>query len=97
METRHAPSCTAARWGRGCAWWTTLGRTARTGTDAGLAYVETDAGTDLGEAMVSDGYAEAWAPPSAAVPARMTAYRAVQRQAQSARRGAWANCASLGR
>lgn len=32
-----------------------------------LAYVETDAGTDPGEAMVTDGYAEASAPPSAAI------------------------------
>ena len=61
-----------------------------------LAYVEL-AGTDLGLSQVALGYAEAWAPASAAVPSRLLTYSKASTTARAAKVGNWAACPAQGR
>lgn len=61
-----------------------------------LRYVETEDGTDAGAALVTAGYAYAWAPASEPDPERMSDYEDATAAARDAGAGAWANCPNLG-
>jgi len=61
-----------------------------------LRYVEVS-GIDVGEQMVEQGMAEAWYPPSAAVPGRYSVYKQEETRAQASATGLWALCPWLGR
>lgn len=60
-----------------------------------LRYVETEDGIDLGEQLITDGYAYAWAPASAVTPARAHDYETATDRARAAGTGAWASCPAL--
>lgn len=59
-----------------------------------LRYVETDEG-DAGAALVSEGYAYAWAPASAPDPERLEDYEDATDAARDAGAGSWAACPDL--
>lgn len=65
-----------------------------------LAYVEVLGGAqvvDAGEAMVRDGFAEAWYPSSEPAPERFESYSTLQREAASSGVGSHASCDTIGR
>lgn len=61
-----------------------------------LSYLEVD-GTDVGEALVVEGYAAAWWPKTAPAPSRAQSYRRAQGEAEKEMRGSWSSCDSMGR
>lgn len=60
-----------------------------------LRYVETEAGTDAGAALISEGYAYAWVPASEPTPERADDYETATAAARDASAGAWAACPDL--
>lgn len=60
-----------------------------------LRYVETEAGTDAGAALISEGYAYAWVPASEPTPERADDYETATAAARDANAGAWAACPDL--
>lgn len=60
-----------------------------------LRYVETEAGTDVGAALINEGYAYAWMPASEPAPERTDDYETATAAARSANAGAWAACPDL--
>ncbi|MDN5685855.1 MAG: thermonuclease family protein [Brachybacterium sp.] len=61
-----------------------------------LRYVETEGGTDAGHALITEGYAYAWAPTSEPDPERINEYEDATATARDADAGAWADCPNLG-
>lgn len=61
-----------------------------------LRYVETEDGTDAGHALITEGYAHAWAPASEPEPERLSDYETATAAARNADAGAWADCPTLG-
>lgn len=60
-----------------------------------LRYVETDDGTDVGAALIADGYAYPWAPRSEPEPDRTADYQTAAATAQDANAGSWSACPAL--
>ncbi|MDN5654810.1 MAG: thermonuclease family protein [Kocuria sp.] len=60
-----------------------------------LRYVETENGTDAGRALITEGYAYAWAPSSEPEPERMGDYEDSTAAARTAGTGSWSTCPDL--
>src|SRR5699024_839563 len=60
-----------------------------------LRYVELEDGTDTGAALITAGYAYAWAPSSEPAPTRTADYEAATATARDAGAGSWSTCPDL--
>lgn len=60
-----------------------------------LRYVELEDGTDAGHALIEQGLAVAWVPPSEPTPERLPDYEEATSTARQAQTGSWATCPTM--